>query len=56
MQDTFYGLHQFFIHRQSVFLASFNMEWLLPGHSCAKCNGGPLHLDFLSFWLDLIAV
>jgi hypothetical protein len=33
----------------------FNMEWLLPGHSCDKCNGGPNHLYFLAFWLDSIA-
>ena len=54
-QDTFYGLHLFYLRRKGVYVLMFNMEWFLPGHSCDKCNGGPNHLYFLAFWLDSIA-
>jgi GTPase SAR1 family protein len=50
-QDTFYGLHHFYMGRNSVFVVMFNMAWFLPENE----SEWPKHLDFLAFWLNSIA-
>ena len=48
-QDTFYGLHQLHMGRNSVYVLMFNMKWFL-----ADSDFSP-HLAFLAFWLNSIA-
>mmetsp|Transcript_54462 Transcript_54462/g.88213 ORF Transcript_54462/g.88213 Transcript_54462/m.88213 type:complete len:1184 (+) Transcript_54462:4197-7748(+) len=51
-QDTFYGLHNLYIGRKSVYVIVFNMQWFLPDVDTGKLK---FHLGFLVFWLNTIA-
>lgn len=51
-QDTFYGLHNLYIGRKSVYVIVFSMLWFLVDVDMSERDS---HLKFLVFWLNTIA-